>query len=297
MGYNRAIRAVGLGLLAALVLSAVATDNALALPEIGRCVVQARHEGRYTDANCFTKATRVSEKYTGEYERAPGPGSGGVAFTLRLTGEVFLHGKKFLSLVCSQVVARGKYDVDGSSPPTIKGVEGVVEDFTGCQFSAPIDVECHSEGAREYEIVSSELEGNLGYIKKAALKQVGLELHPHVKGGPLLEFECTAVRERIVVKECNAGEAVCGPEEKGGNCIISTAAPINTMATTATLTYKATDSYSGVQEPKHFENLKPPICNLEDTFTGETRENEREAWLTGYLPVEMISEQPLEIFA
>jgi hypothetical protein len=192
-----------------------------------------------------------------------------------------------LKVVCAEAVTSGKYDVDGKTPQ-IKAVEDVVWTFKGCGIPA-VGSLCHAAG--QEEIVTNALEGNLGYISKAVPAEVGVELHPQTKGGAVLEFECTS-SFRIVVKECNAGAAVCGPEEKGGNCIISRLTPILTMSTTGFDTYKVVEHAPGVQAPQHFENLKPPLCNLENTTNGE--QNERSTWnLVG----EILDEQPLEIFA
>jgi hypothetical protein len=282
----RRITIVGLCLAAALALSAMLASSSLALPEVGRCLVQAKHEGKYTDSNCQKKAKKVSEKFTGEYERVK---SAVKQHFTASSGEAFLEGKSGLKVVCKESTAAGKYDADGTTP-SIKAVENVVATFTGCGIPA-VGVECNTEGHPAGEIVTKELEGNLGYIKKTAPKEVGQELKPHTKGGEFANFNCTTAFH-IVVKECNAGATVCGSEEKGGNCIISKVTPINEMGLTSTSTYKVKEGSPGVQEPQHFENLKPPICNLENTTNGE--KNERS---TQNEVATETNEEELEIFA
>jgi hypothetical protein len=280
------IRIVGLCFVVALALGAVTASSSLALPEVGRCVVNAKHEGQYEDKNCTKKAKKVSEKFTGEFDKVKNVLKTGFTAT---SGESFLEGKSGLKVVCKEAVAKGKYDSDGTTP-SVKGVESVVATFTGCGIPA-VGVECNTEGHPAGEIITKELEGNLGYIKKTAPKEVGQELKPHTKGGEFANFNCTSAFH-IVVKECNSGSAVCGAEEKGGNCIISKLAPINTMSLTGTSTYKVKEGLPGVQEPQHFENLKPPICNLENTTNGEKNERSTQnevATVTG--------EEELELFA
>ena len=252
------LRILGICLVASFALSAIAASSSLALPEIGRCVVQAEHKGKYTEKNCVTK----SSTSTGEFEKVKSVVKPGFVAT---SGEAFLEGKSGLKVVCSASSATGKYDADGS-PASVKAVESVVATFTGCGIPA-VGVKCNTPTKGEGVIETKTLEGNLGYIKKST-KEVGEELHPALKGGAFAEFECTA-GFHIVVKECNKGASICGSEEKGGNCIISHNFPVNTSSETGSAAYKGK---AGVQEPQHFENLKPPICNLENTTNGEKNE-------------------------
>jgi hypothetical protein len=269
------MRIMGICLVAAFALTAIGAGTASALPEIGRCVAKAG--GKYKDSNCVSKVTTG-----GTFERVKSAEKTGFTAT---SGTSFLEGKSGLKVVCSASTAVGKYDADGS-PASIKAVEGVVATFTGCGIPA-VGVKCNTKGNGEGVIKTQILEGNLGYINKAA-KEVGQELHPATKGGMFAEFDCTA-GFHIVVKECNAGSAICGSEEKGGNCIISKSTPVNVSAETNLSTFKGA---AGVQSPQHFENLKPPICNLENTTNGE--KNERS---TQNQESTVKSEEALEIFA
>jgi hypothetical protein len=244
--------------------------------------VQAKHEGKFTNSNCTIKAKKVNEKFTGEFEIAKSAVKVGFTAT---SGEAFLEGKSGLKVVCSASTAVGKYDADGA-PASIKAVESVVATFTGCGIPA-VGVKCSTTGQAEGVIITKTLEGNLGYIKKIG-KEVGQELHPAVKGGEFADFNCTTAFH-IVVKECNTGPSICGAEEKGGNCILSHTFPVNTMSETGTSAYKGKE---GNQEPQHFENLKPPICNLENTTNGE--KNERS---TQNEEATVKSEEKLELFA
>jgi hypothetical protein len=115
-----------------------------------------------------------------------------------------------------------------------KTVNEVLVTFTGCKLlgtSPPAPCENTTISG---EIVTKELDGELGYIKKPAPIEVGLVLLPEV-GEVVATFEClTTVPVHIEVK----------------NKVIGLITPINTPAGEFTLAFK---QKGGTQEPTKFE--------------------------------------------
>jgi len=277
----RRIRMAGSCLVAGLALAAIGASSASALPEIGRCVAKAG--GKYTEGKCLKKTTTG-----GTFEWLKG--TGGKNKFSATSGEAVLEGESGTKIVCTASTAAGKYDEDGTAH-AIKGVEDVVAKFTGCEDPG-IGKICHSSGQGEGVIVTESLEGNLGYIKKSAPKSVGQELHPKTKGGPFAIFECGLPASggiKVTVQENKSGAP--GSKE-GGNCIISKLTEFNVMSTSVGDVYAA--SGPGKQAVQHFENLKPPFCNLETEFAVFPAPFERS---TQAEIAEVFSEELLEIKA
>jgi len=234
------MRILGLALVAVFAMGALAAGSASAKPEIGRCVAVSPGTGKYTDANCTVKAKPVG---TGDHNFVKGLVKRNFKAT---TGEAFLEGASGIKVVCSSSVATGTIEAKG------KGAEKVSSTYSGCGIPA-FGLVCNTPGKSTGTITTFLLKGKLGYInKKTKPKQVGQELHPET-GTKFAEFECTSA----VFISVHEGH------EKGGNCIINHQFPINTMSLTGTSEYKTKEAKPGVQDPQHFENLKPPICNLE----------------------------------
>ncbi len=234
------MRILGLALVAVFALGALVAGSASAKPEIGRCVAVSPGTGKYTDANCTKKAKPVG---TGDHNFVKGLVKRGFKAT---TGEAFLEGASGIKVVCSSSVATGTIEKSG------KGAEKVSSVYSGCGIPA-FGLTCNSPGKSAGTIETFMLKGKLGYInKKSKPKQVGGELRPET-GTVFAEFECTSA----VFISVHEGK------EKGGNCIINHQYPINEMKLSGTSEYKTKESKPGVQDPQHFENLKPPICNLE----------------------------------
>jgi hypothetical protein len=97
---------------------------------------------------------------------------------------------------CTADTDRG--EVEGASGS--KKVTDVLISFTGCTSKIlTITYKCQTAGANPEEIKTTDLEGELGYIKKAAPVEVGLLLKP--KGTNLFaEFECVHNTEKIIIK-------------------------------------------------------------------------------------------------
>jgi hypothetical protein len=84
----RHLRMIGLALVAVLATTALVATSASALPEWGKCVVQAKHEGKYANSNCTVKAKVVNTKPTGEFEWKKGSEIPAVSFTGETSGAV-----------------------------------------------------------------------------------------------------------------------------------------------------------------------------------------------------------------
>ena len=156
-------------------------------PEFGRCVkVQATKVGTKTVYNGgFTAATCLvaSGNQTGEYEWYPGVLKS-LFKTELASGSVTLESAVNASKVtCAEETSTGAY-----TGPTTVG--GVVLTLTGCKLSTE---KCSSMGAAPGEIVTNTLEGELGVVELGATSstnQIGLDLYPVGKMGPLMGFSC-----------------------------------------------------------------------------------------------------------
>jgi len=113
-----------------------------------------------------------------------------------------------------------------------KTVNKVLVTFTTCKL-AGTTAPCENT-TTSGEIVTNELDGELGYIKKPAPIEVGLVLLPEV-GEVFATFEC--LTSPVVLIEVK-------------NKVIGLITPINTPAGEFTLAFK---QKAGVQEPTNFE--------------------------------------------
>jgi hypothetical protein len=270
------MRIMGLCLVVAVAISAIAAVSASALPEIGRCVAKVEIKSKYTDSNCNVKAV----KGNGKFEFVKGAGAVNEGFTSTGESEGILETEGGTKVICHVQSATGKYDEDFSTttPPvgSIKEVEGVVAKFNECELPV-IKGACNSTGKASGEIVTNTLQGPLGYINKAK-KEVGQELTPATKKAAFAEFSCGGGAVKIVVKE--------GPK-LGHNCIIAPVVKVNEMSLTATQTYSGS---AGKQNPQNFEGKT--VCNLESNASGGPFERATQALIT-----KVTNEQPLEIKA
>jgi hypothetical protein len=271
---SQRIGIAGLALAAVFALGAFAASSASALPEFGKCVAKA--EGKYTEGNCATKA-KTGQPHI--FERVKAKEIAKVGFTASGGSMFFEDGAR---IFCLTSAASGKLDKDGTTLAA-KGVEGVVWRWTECEVAFQ---PCQS-GTTSGEIVSNELEGNLVYASKAK-KEVLLELHPKVKHGAFMSFECGGNPPGnggipVVVKEGNKG---------GGNCVFSEVTPTDVMSTTGKSIFTAKGSETGEQVPQTDEKLKPAKCNLEEEVAGGEPE-----WVAVNQEATIKWEEAIEIFA
>jgi hypothetical protein len=145
-----------------------------ALPEFGRCVVDAGGTGHYENAGCTTPSAADS----GGYEWTA-PSRADFDFT---SGPARFATAMGLTVSCAaSTTLQGEYS---------NGQTAAIElTFTGCSISGPIGGQCQSGGAAVGEIVSSPLQGTLGVISGAPKLAVGIVIKP-TSGPELMTFKC-----------------------------------------------------------------------------------------------------------
>ena len=159
------------------------------IPEFGRCVkVEGVKEGKskvydgsYSDSGCLVPSKG------GEYEWSTGPGANAAftAYAGKSTLEALGGGS---ALSCSHTAIAGSYTGAKTAAATAT--------FTGCKLVAGKQ-SCQSAGAGSGEIVTSQLQGSLGFIedlveKEQLIASVGLDL---THSPDLLTAECTGGAE------------------------------------------------------------------------------------------------------
>jgi hypothetical protein len=201
------------------------------LPEIGRCTKtkpekvgkEKLFHGHYEAKDCVEENPQPPGSQNGEYEWAPGTGANS-SFTTSF-GKVTLESVGKTVIKCSHASGSGNYTGTKTAAATLT--------FTGCQ-RADTKASCQSSGAGSGEIVTSPLEGELGFVKNVFEGEtlnvsVGLDL----KHSPtLLTAEC-------------GGDALSVT-----GSVIAPIGGVDKMAPSFTLKYKAT---GGKQAPEAFE--------------------------------------------
>ncbi len=214
----RHVRMLGLCLVAAMALAAVAASSALAGPEWGKCE-KVGSGGNYTGKNC-TKSEKAKPKGSGSYEwrkasevaakrEAEGKSAdvpfsghsidgGGILSTgsneceggtdelKRVTRQAcqeaggVIESNEGLSVYCEEETNTG--ETVGKNE-----VANIHVSFKGCTIEG--GAPCKSAGASEGEINTNTLKGKLGWINKGA-KEVGVLLEPVAKHGRFAVFTC-----------------------------------------------------------------------------------------------------------
>jgi hypothetical protein len=132
-------------------------------------------------------------------------------------------------------------------------VTNVLVLFTGCTLKVLNETwKCKTAGANVEEIRTNDLEGQLGYISKAA-KTVGLVLKPKAPNTVFATIECTN----------KAGTVTRKVEVKGE--IIGAIIPVNVLIEPGehfTLTYKVEAANKTVQVPNALEVLGTQLTGL-----------------------------------
>jgi hypothetical protein len=220
-----------------------------ALPEIGRCVkVEYTKEGKekiyhglYEAKDCVEENALPLNNVKGEYEWLPGAGSNS-AFT-GSSGKVTLQTVAGSSITCSHSASAGDYTGPKTATATIT--------LTGCQLAASKQA-CSSSGAGSGEIVTSALEGELGFIED--FYEGEEDLHDVV--GLDLKHSPTLLT------------ASCGGEALSvGGSVIAPISSVNKMSTAFTLKFTAAQ---GKQAPEAFE--EEPADTLSSTLGGGAAE-------------------------
>jgi hypothetical protein len=218
------------------------------LPEIGRCTKVAPEKvgkekvfhGHYEAAGCVEENPQRTGLQNGKYEWTPGPGPSS-SFNVTL-GKTTLESVGKTAIKCTAATGPGQYTGTKTASATLT--------FTGCQ-AADTKASCNSSGAGAGEIVTSPLEGELGFIKdvfegETLSVSVGLDL----KHSPtLLTADC-------------GGSAV-----SVAGSVIAPVGAVNKMLSAFTLKYKAA---GGKQAPEGFE--EKPNDTLSASFGGGSPE-------------------------
>jgi hypothetical protein len=241
-------------------LPALAENNpGPALPSLGRCVKAAKKSGEYKGAHCL-----IDAHGKGNFNWLAGPGAQ-AKFT-GVLGTVTLETVGAKKIVCSSGTSAGEYT--GSKTQT------VTLTLSGCERPGS-HAACQSVGSAPGQIVTSALEGELGFIRAGRKPLVGLDLK---REPALATFEC-------------AGSAPGGKEvvQLEGSAIGAVAKIDKTVT-------QFTDSFvqkAGHQSPERFEGGVP------DTLTTTALAGlEKTAEQTGASArVTVTDEEPLEIKA
>ena len=275
------VRMLGLCLVAAIAVVAIAATSASALPEWGRC--EAKAGGKYSDSNCTKKAktgTGTFEfkkgkelapvKFTGE-----NVGSGGVLTSTleqcgpfkRIPRSQCEGGEGSIERLEASIECESEHNT-GETFSTNQ-VRNIAVKFHGCKLFG--SVPC-ANGPNEGEIAVNPLKGRLGYINKAE-KKVGVLLEPAKAHGEFAKFTCTGAGGGglgVVVGVGNAKEgSFYKPEKTGGfDGIISPITPVNAMTskfTQAFSTNAAThENIPSKFEGKHIELLESYDFSVEE---------------------------------
>jgi alpha-tubulin suppressor-like RCC1 family protein len=144
-------------------------------PEYGRCVEMAK--GKFSNAACTVGSAEGSFEWKPGAEK-PGFVIGGGEATLETVGRE--------AVVCKVGGGSGEYS-------SAKSVASTVIKLIGCTH---LGAKCTSPGASEGELVTSTLEGELGWISKIS-GTVGLALSPESESGPFAEAKCGSTRVEI----------------------------------------------------------------------------------------------------
>jgi hypothetical protein len=225
----RRVRIIGLCVIAALAICAVAVSSAsAAAPEFGRCIKKSKAEGSgYSNAGCTTSAESGAKyEWTNSLSKAKFESKGRFVETTKLKrcliwqeevragnlahAAALLAGWGYTEAECIETIEKGegkeeavletvhgsKVECSGvsatgeyTSPKTVS----VNSTFTGCTTTEfEQEVTCQSAGASSGEVKIKPLDGELNIIKKESLptsNTVGISLAA-ASGTVITEFEC-----------------------------------------------------------------------------------------------------------
>lgn len=277
----RKIKAIGLGLVAVVCLSAVFAGAAsAALPEWGQCLPTGEAGGgKYSDPGCTVHATRRSGAY--EWHSQEGET---VLTPMTVEGKVTFETAAGKRIQCSSV--RGNSFARITAPTSTLTPFWVLR---GCEAEGQ---ECHSSLSFEGEISNIyAFHETPGEESEPAPGWVGKLGFISGKGGsePVVGFTYYVKNDERLFEpvECSAaiGTVWIGGGRKGGDAAVSQISPVNTMTTEFEQTYS--ESAPGVQSPNrveghpkvwldaYLENHWEPVA-IEASFHYEVEESEVE---------------------
>ncbi|HME02239.1 MAG TPA: hypothetical protein VKG38_04315 [Solirubrobacteraceae bacterium] len=161
----------------------VATTASASAPEIGRCIKVAAKTGKYSSATCTTA------KAGGSYEWLPGAEK--KKFTTK-GGIGILETAGGTAVGCKTETSGGEFN-------TPKTVTGIVVTFKECESAG---LKCKTKETGEGELVTKELEGELGIESKKIVNgketiKLALDLFPAGKTGLFIEFSCGPLSVKV----------------------------------------------------------------------------------------------------
>jgi hypothetical protein len=271
-------------------VAALAADSAVALPEWGRCEVSPTHEGRFTNGNCTTKAKKVSEKFTGEFEwhnSTTFVGAGGGFESAREVhipafnnevGPVTLNATIIMCEPSQEKLAHCREgEKQESMPFTVecpeihdavgffgkKSPKEITNYFEGYWNCHALGVACSNEtDFGNGLLLTKPLRGVLGYIKKAAPKEVGIDWKPE-SGSTFAKFSCGESLNVVLGAAAEKEGPFYPPKGAGGGMIAGPVTPINEMVKTVTMVRSASPE-TDETTPTNFEGK--PLQELEASF-------------------------------
>jgi hypothetical protein len=256
------IKTAGVALVAALALGALASASAsAALPELGRCVpAEVPKSGEYSGAKCVTPG-----EGKGKYNFIPGPGPKPKFEGTSAEGPVLKTPN--LTIACAAATFNGEYTGAKTASVTL--------DLIGC-LDQTTHKKCQSNPAKEGEIETLPLEGELGFVNVNGRVGVGLDLK---RSPALATFTC--------------GEPLELPEFTGTleGSVIGRIGPLNSMRSEWKILYRTS---AGKQVPEMFEGGEKDTLSVK-LVSGLTTTTE-EATLLIKL-IEVINEEPMEFKA
>jgi hypothetical protein len=214
------------------------------LPEFGRCEkVEGVKEGKVTvfhGAYFASNCVEEEREHKGTYEWHAGAGANN-KFTAA-SGKTTLETVGKANVTCSGSTSAGEYTGTKTVTETVT--------LTGCILATAKREQCQSAGAGTGEIVTSPLQGKLGFItdqvkEEGLVVSVGLDL---------------AHEPSLLTAECGSGKLSVAV----GGSVIAPITSLEKMVTASTLKYKAA---KGVQAPEQFE--EGPKDTLMTSFGGE----------------------------
>jgi len=279
------MRVLLLGVIVAVTALALTASSALAVPEFGQCFKHPTHEGKYTNSVCTSKAKKVNEKFTGEFEwrkateieaaKRKYKGSGGPVVLTAVyklcepgfvrvqtchTGETE-NALEPIGFTCESEVDEGLIG--------LKTVTNVKVTFKGCENTKGFGGLCQNT-ATAGEIQLNALKGTLGFInKKVTPREAGLQLESSVKKGKIASFTCPGPELSFVIGMGNETEGCVYPQKLcGGDGVIAAITPVDTATTTFTQILAANEA-TVENSPTKFEGTKP-LKELESYFAEPT---------------------------
>ncbi len=196
-------------------------------PEFGRCAEVAKGTGKYSSAACTGLMSEGSFEWTAGVEKKH--------FTLS-AGESTLEAVGKATVTCKGGSGSGEYS-------SAKETTGTVIKLTGCEHAG---AKCTSSGASEGELVTSTLEGELGW-RSSKSGTVGLALAPSEEAD-FAEGKCGTTTVVIL------GSVIANLET-------------DEMLKAAPWTFSQS---GGKQKPEHFQS--GPTSVLEMSLAGATAE-------------------------